>query len=420
MDRNLKYKTRRLLLTSLWIVSLMLMPALAASEELTMNQLRNAEFSFEWAPGGSFQLSDGEYRSDIVEGSSVGLVVRMGAASIDDLDGDGVDDAVVILITEFAERVRVYDLAIVLNTQGTPVHVATAELGDRIQPLDIEIKSGVITVEMLIQGSADPAYHQPVWVTQTYRLDGNTLLRDQDIVSGQVTIDDSKLFEPRWTWIAKIDDAGVLQTEIGDPSQYTLEFLTDGSYHVKADCNLASGAYSLDGGRLTLGPGPTTLAFCPPGSFSSEFLIHLAGVETWVVEGDRLFLSLADAAGTLVFMQENAAVTGITWQWEGLIETEPASQSLVPHPERYTITLQSDNTLNLQADCNRVLGTYIMDRAELQLELGPSTRAYCGEESLDLQYLDLLTRVEAYEMIGDDLILLLRDDAGRMIFGQRE
>jgi len=81
------------------------------------------------------------------------------------------------------------------------------------------------------------------------------------------------------------------------------------------------------------------------------------------------------------------------WQWADLVETEPASQSVVPNPENYTIVFRPDGTVEIQADCNMVLGSFSMEGDTLNIELGPSTMAYCGDDSLDQQYLMFVEQV---------------------------
>ena len=114
--------------------------------------------------------------------------------------------------------------------------------------------------------------------------------------------------------------------------------------------------------------------------------------------------------------QEPGDITGIPWNWEGLIETAPAAQSVVPDPENYMLILQPDGTLDIKADCNVVGGSYTLEGDSLTIGLGPSTMAYCGEQSLDLQYLELLSNVDGYTIKGDQLVLNLTDDAGNMVF----
>jgi heat shock protein HslJ len=113
-----------------------------------------------------------------------------------------------------------------------------------------------------------------------------------------------------------------------------------------------------------------------------------------------------------------ADIKDITWQWAALVENQPAAQSVVPDPENYTLLLNADGTLSIQADCNMVGGSYTVDGDSLTLELGPSTMAYCGEQSLDTMFLELLTNVESYTIESDQLVLSLQNDAGEMTFNK--
>jgi heat shock protein HslJ len=109
-------------------------------------------------------------------------------------------------------------------------------------------------------------------------------------------------------------------------------------------------------------------------------------------------------------------ITDITWQWASLSETQPASQSITPDSENYTLTLSPDGTLNIKADCNSVMGSYELEGTSITIELGPSTMAFCGEQSLDLIYLELLDNVESYTLENGQLVLELKEGAGRMLF----
>jgi len=88
------------------------------------------------------------------------------------------------------------------------------------------------------------------------------------------------------------------------------------------------------------------------------------------------------------------SITDIVWEWESVTD-RPASETItVPDPENYTLTFKDDSTFSGQADCNQISGTYTQEGGFI-LTLGPSTMAFCGEESLDVQYLDLLNGVVA-------------------------
>lgn len=106
----------------------------------------------------------------------------------------------------------------------------------------------------------------------------------------------------------------------------------------------------------------------------------------------------------------------VSWEWSQLTETLPASQSVVPNPENYTLVFSADGTFALKADCNLVSGEYEVDGDNLSLLLGPSTLAFCGEESLDTLYLQMLGIVTSYELTEGNLNLYLGEDVGKMLF----
>ncbi|MEA3338204.1 MAG: META domain-containing protein [Chloroflexota bacterium] len=111
-------------------------------------------------------------------------------------------------------------------------------------------------------------------------------------------------------------------------------------------------------------------------------------------------------------------IVNIEWQWSDLTAKELSSQSATPYPENYTITFFPDNTVSIKADCNMVQGTYIARGNTLLIEMGPSTMAFCGEDSLDQQFLALLSQVNQVGMQDDSLQLILVDSAGVMGFSQ--
>jgi hypothetical protein len=71
-------------------------------------------------------------------------------------------------------------------------------------------------------------------------------------------------------------------------------------------------------------------------------------------------------------------IANIVWQWSDLVETMPASQSVVPDPQNYTLTFLPDGTVSIKADCNMLGGTYTLDGGSLAIQLGPSTMAFAA------------------------------------------
>ena len=86
--------------------------------------------------------------------------------------------------------------------------------------------------------------------------------------SGGASASEASLVGPVWRWSRVL---GIDPVEVAHPGRYTLELLPDGRYTVRADCNRASGSYTLDGDGLSFAPGPTTSAECGPDSHSDRF-----------------------------------------------------------------------------------------------------------------------------------------------------
>ncbi len=131
-------------------------------------------------------------------------------------------------------------------------------------------------------------------------------------------------------------------------------------------------------------------------------------------------LNTLDAViGSLAYMPPEpvgTSLTGVTWGWTELTQAEPASQTVVPDPENYTLVFQPDGGLQILADCNSGSGTYILDGNNMTIEVGVLTTADCGAESLSSLFLDQLDRVTSYELTQELLALDLAEVAGRMIF----
>jgi heat shock protein HslJ len=112
----------------------------------------------------------------------------------------------------------------------------------------------------------------------------------------------------------------------------------------------------------------------------------------------------------------SSPITGTVWQWTAMQETVPAHQSMVPDPENFTITFNSDGTIDVKADCNMGGGTYTVEGSSLTISVGSMTMAYCGDDSSDQIYLQSLANVSSYALEGSDLQLIFADNGGKMDF----
>jgi peptidoglycan/xylan/chitin deacetylase (PgdA/CDA1 family) len=124
---------------------------------LTWEMLKNAAYPNEWPSSGTAQLVDGVYREKYMPDSATEMVIGLADMhTFGDLNGDGVDDVLAIVISRPGGSGTFFDLTAVLNQEGRPNPVATAFLGDRVIIRSMTIEAGQIALEMINQGPDDP------------------------------------------------------------------------------------------------------------------------------------------------------------------------------------------------------------------------------------------------------------------------
>ncbi len=117
------------------------------------------------------------------------------------------------------------------------------------------------------------------------------------------------------------------------------------------------------------------------------------------------------------FKSSSTDITGTVWQWTAMQETTPASQSVVPDPQNYTITFNADGTAAIKADCNNVTAKYKANKkGKITIKLGASTLMACGDASQDTVYLASLAKVDSYAIVSGQLQLGFPNGGGKMDF----
>ncbi len=175
---RLKIRVFALLLLVLVVPLTCCQKAATPPPPLTVEALRNAEYKSEWPREGVAKLKDGQYEEEIVPGSASKLVIVVypNMHAFGDLNGDGVDDAAVILATSGGGSGTFISLEAVINDQGAPKHFASRSLGDRAQINSVVIEGGEITVDMVTHGPDDPMCCPSLQATKTFTLQGDTLI----------------------------------------------------------------------------------------------------------------------------------------------------------------------------------------------------------------------------------------------------
>lgn len=116
-------------------------------------------------------------------------VDRIGAQdplAFGDINGDGTDDAAVVLLLVDGNAGHRY-LAAVLNENGVPRHVASVFLGLNIGIESVTIANGVVTLQTKQLGPNDPTCCPTKEVVATFRLNDNAWQLIAEIPPGQIT-----------------------------------------------------------------------------------------------------------------------------------------------------------------------------------------------------------------------------------------
>ena len=92
------------------------------------------------------------------------------------LDGDGVDDAAVTLVTNTGGSGSFVQLVAVVNQSGEPSPNASASLGDRVRVEAIRIAELQIEIDLVVHGPSDPLCCPSMSVTRIYILEDSNLI----------------------------------------------------------------------------------------------------------------------------------------------------------------------------------------------------------------------------------------------------
>ena len=109
------------------------------------------------------------------------------------------------------------------------------------------------------------------------------------------------------------------------------------------------------------------------------------------------------SCNTITPPSELSEVQG-TWQLQAF-ELTDGSTIVVPNVQDFTIQFDPDGSLGVEADCNLCGGAYETSGNSISIDVQVCTFAYCGDESLDNQYLQALANTTGFAREGQELLL---------------
>ena len=108
----------------------------------------------------------------------------------------------------------------------------------------------------------------------------------------------------------------------------------------------------------------------------------------------------------------------MNWKWEQTRYNND-EEAVPTDPSVYVLTFNTDGTINIQADCNRGVGTYSAEGSSIAIEVSYTTRAMCPPESMGQTFVKDLNAARIF-FFGNEgnLFLDLQYDTGTMKFSR--
>lgn len=190
------------LLLVLFLALTLSLPVLAQTDGTVAPQivdiasdLANLSYPSTRLDSGQFDLAGGTYEEGDMHVSMTGFVAQ------GDLNGDGQDDAAVVLNSNPSGSADFYDLYAVISDTGVLSALAPVEIGDRIEMHDLRIDNGEIIVDATIKGPDDADCCPTQEVEQHYAVqEGALTLSDQQeleaVLYGRAQLVPGGTFDP--------------------------------------------------------------------------------------------------------------------------------------------------------------------------------------------------------------------------------
>jgi len=139
---------------------------------------------------------------------------------------------------------------------------------------------------------------------------------------------------------------------------------------------------------------------------------------TFVIKPDGANFLLTPESKTQSGLIENqasdATLKNTVWRLQSL-ET-PTGMTKVDKPENYQIEFAVDGKIGVKADCNVGGGSYTAEGGSISVMRIFTTKAFCGEKSLDTPFLQGLEKARRFRIEGNKLMLEGDGDKGVMTF----
>lgn len=270
----------------------------------TLEELKNATYQGFEEPDGPVTLVDGKWEGEPYEegGATVPTVSLIRDFHVlVDLDGDGEDEAVVLIEEAPGGTGRFVHVAVVARQGDGLENVATALLGDRPQIRGVRVEGGRLLVDVLRAGPEDASCCPGELATQGFAFESGRLepveIETKPTRLSLHAIAATEWVLRSWSW----DEPAPAEPEV------TLQYV-EGRFAGSSGCNRFSAPAKDAGtapGDVEVGLGIGTRMACPDpaGAIETRFMTQLAGVNRFGFMAGQLMLiyEADDGGGVMLF-----------------------------------------------------------------------------------------------------------------------
>jgi len=220
---------------------------------------------------------------------------------LQDLDGDGIDDAAVLLAESSGGSGVFTYLAVVSCRDGRAVNIGTVGLGDRVMIRSMAGREGAIVVEFVAAGPGEPLCCPTRKVRNRYRLrDGNLLLASSE-EQGTLSLADLRGVTWRLSRLGRNE-------RVPEGVRVTAVF-GEGRVSGSGGCNrYSAGVVETGPLEFSIGPAASTKMACPDpaGGFEDRYFSALQAANRFGFLLGNLVLHYGkwDARETMIFERE--------------------------------------------------------------------------------------------------------------------
>ncbi len=149
--------------------------------KLTLEGLENAEYYFALYDKRARLINGLHGEEEIIDEDDFRYIFSAGIVgdkiAFGDLNYNGKEDAAVIIYSAGGGNGVFYELTVMINENGSPYHLASKYLGDRIRINSIAVKEGVIALDMVVHDLGDAACCPTLHKVFQYKLFEDELLK---------------------------------------------------------------------------------------------------------------------------------------------------------------------------------------------------------------------------------------------------